>query len=366
MTGLQPEFEARFLNIDVQAATQLLQDLGAHLHLELTLMRRVVFKNTDIGAAGGWLRLRDEGHRVTLTYKQTASTTAAIDSILETEIEVSDFDTTHRLLTAIGCRAVRYQENYRQEWRLGDVRFDLDTWPDLPTFLEIEGPDAASVEAAAGKLGLSMSKAVYGSVDEVYLSVLGRDILADHEARLVFHDKLTFTWHETPPPPELPVTQVYVFAIDPADGRVLVQDRPGKQTRYMLPGGRPEAADGGEPLATAAREVLEESQVHIDTANAVFLGHQIVTGDPARPEPHAQLRYAAPIIRYEPIGPDPDDEHGRTNRRLMTSLHRAAELLGWGERGHEQTQAAARAAGQLGIDVDHPQPEGYRDHGDTP
>ena len=135
LMGLQPEFEARFLNIDVSAVTQALQDLGAHLHLERTLMRRVVFKNADIGAAGGWLRLRDEGHSVTLTYKQTASATAAIDSILETEIEVSDFDTTRRLLIAIGCRALRYQENYRQEWRLGDVRFDLDTWPDLPTFL---------------------------------------------------------------------------------------------------------------------------------------------------------------------------------------------------------------------------------------
>lgn len=363
---MQPEFEARFLNIDVSAVTQTLQDLGAYLHLERTLMRRVVFKNADITAAGGWLRLRDEGHRVTLTYKQTASVTAAIDSILETEIEVSGFDTTHRLLTAIGCRAVRYQENYRQEWRLGGIRFDLDTWPDLPTFLEVEGPDAAAVETAAGKLGLPMARATYGSVDEVYQSVLGRDILADREARLVFTDSLAFTWHETPAPAELPITQVYVFAIDPADGRVLIQDRPGKQTRYMLPGGRPEPVDGGDPLATAAREVLEESQVHIDTARAVLLGHQVVTGDPARPEPHAQLRYVAPITAYQPIGPDPDDEYGRTNRRLMTSLHRAAELLEWGEQGHQQAQAAARAARQLGIDVDHVHAEGYRDHGDTP
>lgn len=365
MTGLQAEFEARFLDIDVAAVTRMLQDLGARLCLERTLIRRVVFKNADITAVGGWLRLRDEGNRVTLTYKQAASATPAIDSILETEIEVSDFDHAHQLLTAIGCRAVRYQENYREEWRLGDVRFDLDTWPGLPPFLEIEGPDAAAVESAAGKLGLTTSQATYGSVDEVYLSVLGRDILADHEARLVFHNALTFTWHETPPPPGLPVTQVYVFAIDPADGRVLIQDRPGKQTRYMLPGGRPESADGGDPLATAAREVLEESQVHIDTDRAVFLGHQVVTGDPARPEPHAQLRYAAPITSYQPIGPDPDDEHGRTNRRLMTSLHRAAELLGWGERGREQAEAAARAARRLGIDVGHPHPEGYRDRGDA-
>lgn len=181
---MQTEYEARFLSIDADKATAILREHGADLHQPRTLMRRVVFKNNDIDAAGGWLRLRDEGHQTTLTYKQTTADVSAIDTILEAEIVVSSFDDTHRLLTAMGFQALRYQENYREEWRLGDLRFDFDTWPDLDTYLEIEGPGQKDVEIAAAMLGLDMDTASFGSVDEVYLAVLDRDILT--EERLVF------------------------------------------------------------------------------------------------------------------------------------------------------------------------------------
>ena len=167
-------------------------------------------------------------------------------------------------------------------------------------------------------------------------------------------------WHEAPVPPGMPVAQVYVWALDPEDGRVLIQDRgPQHPRRYTLPGGRPEPEDGGDPLKTAAREAMEESQIRIDTERAVYLGCQVVTGAGKRPEPYVQMRYAAPIIAYEPIGPDPDN--GRTNRRFMSSLQRAPELLNWHETGAAQAKAALRAAEELGFPVDDPSPEGYRD-----
>lgn len=186
---MQTEYEARFLSIDVDKTIAILRERGAELHQPRTLMRRVVFKNNDIDAAGGWLRLRDEGHQTTLTYKQTSSDVSAIDSILEAEITVSGFDDTHRLLTAMGFQALRYQENYREEWRLGELRFDFDTWPDLDTYLEVEGPDQAAVENAATMLGLDLAGASFGSVDEVYLAVLDRDILA--EPQLVFGEEVS-------------------------------------------------------------------------------------------------------------------------------------------------------------------------------
>ncbi|GAB2934823.1 hypothetical protein GCM10027028_38110 [Streptomyces sundarbansensis] len=83
------------------------------------------------------------------------------------------------ILRRVGLTEVRYQENYREEWRLREVAFDFDTWPDLPTFLEIEGPDEASVRQAAALLDLDYSEARFGSVDEIYKSESGRDILAE-------------------------------------------------------------------------------------------------------------------------------------------------------------------------------------------
>jgi ADP-ribose pyrophosphatase YjhB (NUDIX family) len=167
-------------------------------------------------------------------------------------------------------------------------------------------------------------------------------------------------WYEEPVPPGMPVSQAYVWALDPDDGRVLIQDRgPQHPRRYTLPGGRPEPEDGGDPLRTAAREAMEESQVRIDTRRAVYLGHQVLIRDRSRPEPSAQLRYAAPILAYEPIGPDPDN--GRINRRFMTDLARAPQLLHWHETGAAQAEAALRAGQELGLPVEDPAPEGYRD-----
>lgn len=188
---MNPEFEARFLTIDPDAIIDRLRERGATQTMPRTLMRRVVLKNQDIADRGGWLRLRDQGDRTTLTYKEVndGDSPVGIDSILEAEVEVSDFRGAQRLLEAMGFFTLRYQENYREEWRLDGVTFDLDTWPDLPTYLEIEGPNEADVQHAASVVGLDYATATFGSVDDVYLSVLNRDILA--EPRLVFTDEPT-------------------------------------------------------------------------------------------------------------------------------------------------------------------------------
>lgn len=68
------------------------------------------------------------------------------------------------ILGHLGLAEVRYQENYREEWRWGDIAFDFDTWPGLPTFVEIEGPDEHSVRRAAASLELDYSRARFGSV----------------------------------------------------------------------------------------------------------------------------------------------------------------------------------------------------------
>jgi adenylate cyclase class 2 len=181
------EFEARFLAVDVATIVQRLKTRSATCAMPRTLMRRIVFTNRDIEARRGWLRLRHQGESSFLTYKQTATAERAVDSILEAEVQVGDFEATRVLLEAMGLTALRYQENYREEWHLDGVTFDIDTWPDLPTFLEIEGPDEAAVRHATTDLGLSFEDASFGSVDEVYLAVQGRDILA--ESTLTFRDR---------------------------------------------------------------------------------------------------------------------------------------------------------------------------------
>ncbi|MFD9024425.1 class IV adenylate cyclase [Streptomyces parvulus] len=181
---MKHEYEAKFLAVDTVALQARLTTLGAVQAFPRTLLTRRIFE-TDSFDRGTWIRLRDEGTRSTLTLKQVTDGTR-IDGTKEIETEVSDPHATADILRLAGLTEVRYQENYREEWRLGEVAFDFDSWPGLPTFLEIEGPDEPSVRQAATLLDLDYSEARFGSVDAIYKTEANRDILT--EPTLLFPD----------------------------------------------------------------------------------------------------------------------------------------------------------------------------------
>ncbi|KAA8885894.1 class IV adenylate cyclase [Nocardia colli] len=174
---MKHEYEAKFLSVDIEGMRAKLTQLGAIKSFPRTLLTRKIFDN-DALTRGAWVRLRDEGSRCTLTLKQVTDATT-IDGTTEIETTVGDVHAMGEILVELGLRQVRYQENYREEWQLGEVVFDLDTWPGLPTFLEIEGPSEAAVRLAAARLDLDYAEARFGSVDEIYKSETGRDILAE-------------------------------------------------------------------------------------------------------------------------------------------------------------------------------------------
>ena len=48
------------------------------------------------------------------------------------------------------------------------MRFDLDKWPMIPPFLEIEGNSELSVLSAFDKLGISDQQLIYLDVQSIY------------------------------------------------------------------------------------------------------------------------------------------------------------------------------------------------------
>ncbi|WP_049564899.1 class IV adenylate cyclase [Streptomyces sp. SBT349] len=171
------EYEAKFLAIDVERVQGGIRDAGARQVFPKTMFTRLIFEN-DAVQGEQWLRLRDEGGRTTLTLKQVSDATH-IGGTTEIEVEVGDLEKTAELLKAIGLRQVRFQQNYREEWQLDGITYDFDTWPDLPTFLEIEGPSEEAVRKAVAGLGLDYDDARFGSIDLIYRSEANRDILAE-------------------------------------------------------------------------------------------------------------------------------------------------------------------------------------------
>ena len=69
-----------------------------------------------------------------------------------------------------------------------EVELCIDTWPWIPTFLEIEGPSEKVVWDTAKKLGLKKEKAKFGSVDTTYEHYYGvdPDIVNLHTPKILF------------------------------------------------------------------------------------------------------------------------------------------------------------------------------------
>lgn len=165
---MQAEIEAKFLGISHDKIREKLQDLGASCVQPMRLMRRKNFDYPDnrLDRINGWVRVRDEGDKITLAYKQMDH--RGVDGTKEVSIVVNDFEQTCLLLEQIGLVAKTYQETKRESWMLDGTEIELDEWPWVRPFIEIEAQDEDQLFAIAQKLGLRQEDALHGSVEVVY------------------------------------------------------------------------------------------------------------------------------------------------------------------------------------------------------
>jgi adenylate cyclase class 2 len=164
---MQPEIEAKFLNVDHDVVRQKLAELGAKLEKPMRLMRRTIFDYPDgriERVLKGRLRVRDEGDKITVTYKSPRPDRYND----ETETTVGSYETMVKLFEAIGLVPISAQESKRETWHCENVEVVLDEWPWVRTYIEIEGPSEQEIRNCAAALGFDWGDAVFGSVENVY------------------------------------------------------------------------------------------------------------------------------------------------------------------------------------------------------
>jgi adenylate cyclase, class 2 len=83
-----------------------------------------------------WIRLRDDGQQSTLTIKERSADT--VDGTKELEVVVSSFEDMNAIMERLGYTSRLYQENRRRSFVLDDVQIEIDEWPMIPPYLEIE------------------------------------------------------------------------------------------------------------------------------------------------------------------------------------------------------------------------------------
>lgn len=169
---MHTEYEVRILEINVEEVTEKLEKLGAKKVGEWNY-RRYVY-NLIPKKCGQWIRLRTNGDSTTLTYKNIIDNT--ISGTKEIEIEVDSFDKTNNFLNCIGFKSHGYQENKRIRYMLDEIEVDIDTWPLIPTYLELEGKSEEEVIDLVKKLDLNNSKVTSLSPQDIYIDIYGIDI----------------------------------------------------------------------------------------------------------------------------------------------------------------------------------------------
>ncbi len=172
---MKTEYEATFLDINKDDLIKKLKTLNANLERPEFMQRRVTLElPKEKQDPNTWLRVRDEGNKVTLTLKSVDGKT--ITGQKEILIEVNDFGDTVALLESIGCDRKSYQESKRELWQLGDVEIAIDTWPFLDTYIELESTSEDAVKAAALQLGLNYQDAIFDTVNGIYRKKYGKTL----------------------------------------------------------------------------------------------------------------------------------------------------------------------------------------------
>ncbi|WP_433166955.1 class IV adenylate cyclase [Kribbella sp. CA-247076] len=158
------EFEAKVLDVEPHEMAERILRLGGRSVGE-RLMRRYVY-DVRAGDESRWIRLRDDGSAVTLTVKEIAHD--GIDGTSETEVVVSGFEAADEILGRIGFRAKSYQENRRASFEFGGAQLEIDSWPLIPPYLEIEGHSQEHVVRVADELGIAEDELTGENTVNVY------------------------------------------------------------------------------------------------------------------------------------------------------------------------------------------------------
>ncbi len=162
------EYEATFYDIDISEMRTKLKSFGGELIKSEFNQKRTVFnfpKGHEI--KGGYIRVRDEADKITMTLKIMSSNNS-IEGQKEVELVVDDYNAAINMLSLLGANKKSFQESKRELWEIDGVEIMLDSWPFLETLIEIEGKSELEVRKVSEKLGFNWNDAVFDSIDYFY------------------------------------------------------------------------------------------------------------------------------------------------------------------------------------------------------
>lgn len=116
-----------------------------------------------------WIRLRESNGKTELTTKHILEKkNSKFQNVIENEIEVSSLEEANLILESIGICRRSYQEKIRYSYKYKDAEIEIDIWPLLNPYLEIECDDEKTIDEIVNKLNLSNHEIVSLNTEQLY------------------------------------------------------------------------------------------------------------------------------------------------------------------------------------------------------
>jgi adenylate cyclase class 2 len=157
------EYEIKILDIDRESIITTIKNNGGKFAYK-RLLRNAIFYTLERDDLK-YIRVRDDGEETTITYKMIHKNNI---STTEIELRVDSYDKASEILVCSGLEPKRSDEKIRERYTLGSVFLDFDTWPMIPTYLEIEASNEQEILQACQLLDLDFSKRFLGDTLDVF------------------------------------------------------------------------------------------------------------------------------------------------------------------------------------------------------
>jgi len=155
------EIEAKVLDINKDDVISKLEEFGAKEKGLRTKLTVDWFRKVGIteGQDPWYLRIRsynDDKHEV--TWKAKSEIQGNVRKHKEINFMIEEPDKLADLFEEIELENYAHQEKYRTSFTLNDWQFDIDEYPGMPSFIEIEGQSEEHVNEAIKMLNLEKNR----------------------------------------------------------------------------------------------------------------------------------------------------------------------------------------------------------------
>ena len=166
------EYTLKVLEINKNDVEEKIRRIGGRKIYNKIMTKTLMFDHPilRLRSSGKVLRLRQVGSKVFLSIREglEGASKSIFQRVVQSELELNDFNQAFQLFEGLGFSAFRYQEKYRTAYTFsGGIKIEIDELPNVPPYLEVEGQSEESVSDIIKKLSFSINNAVKMTVTDI-------------------------------------------------------------------------------------------------------------------------------------------------------------------------------------------------------